>query len=453
MDQAERYDIVIIGTGAGGGTLLRALAPTGKRILVLERGGYLPRERENQSSEAVMVNARYKAKETWLDAAGNPFHPSIHYWVGGNTKMYGAALIRFRERDFGQVRHYGGVSPAWPIGYAELEPYYAAAERLYHVHGARGSDPTEPWASEPYPNAPVSHEPAIAEIVHGLEALGRKPFPMPVGIDLDESNREKSRCIRCNACDGYPCLVNGKADAHVVGVRPALAHENVTLLTHALVERLETDASGARVSRVVVAHEGKRLEVRADVVVVACGAVNSAALLLRSANERHPHGLANGSGQVGRNYMAHTNSGLVCVSKRPNPTVFQKTMGLNDFYFGAEDSELPLGHLSMLGKLDGIALKAGAPPLVPLAVLDSVARHSFDFLAHERGPTHGRQSRHPRAGRSGEAQLRAEQPRGARTPLAQGKGHRARALAVRHSPRAAHPALGYGAPVRHPALR
>jgi choline dehydrogenase-like flavoprotein len=379
MSESEHYDLIIIGTGAGGGTLARALAPTKKRILILERGGYLPRERENQSSEAVLVEGRYKAHETWLDQDGKEFHPGIHYWVGGNTKLYGAALVRMRERDFGELRHYGGVSPAWPVSYDELEPYYTAAERLYHVHGLRGSDPTEPRASEPYLHPPVSHEPAIAELVSGLEKLGHRPFPMPIGVALDETNREKSRCIRCNVCDGYPCLVDGKADAHVVGVRPALEEPAVRLLTHALVERLDTDASGRRVSGVLVERKGRRERYSADVVVVACGAINSAALFLRSTSDRHPNGLANGSGLVGRNYMAHHNSGLVCVSSRPNPTNFQKTMGLNDFYFGADDSELPLGHLSMLGKLDGLALKAGAPPLVPLALLESVARHSFDF--------------------------------------------------------------------------
>jgi choline dehydrogenase-like flavoprotein len=379
MRNQEHFDLIIIGTGAGGGTLARALAPTGKRILLLERGEYLPREKQNWSSQAVLAEARYKAHETWLDKDGAEFHPGIHYWVGGNTKLYGAALIRFRARDFGEIRHYGGVSPAWPLGYEELEPFYTAAERMYRVHGQRGVDPTEPPSSAPYPHPAVRHEPAIQELVDALTALGHQPFPMPLGINLNEDDREGSQCVRCNTCDGFPCLVDGKSDAHVLGVRKALAHSNVRLLTGALVQRIRTDASGRRAQGVVVERRGQQEEYSADAIVVACGAINSAALLLRSANATHPQGLANGSGVVGRHYMCHHNTGMLCISPKLNATEFQKTMGLNDFYFGAADSELPLGHVSMLGKLDGTALKAGAPGFVPLGVLNCMARHSFDF--------------------------------------------------------------------------
>lgn len=375
----ERYDVIIIGTGAGGGTMARALATTGKRILILERGGFLPRERENWDSRAVSLEGRYKAKETWLDKDGQEFHPSIHYWVGGNTKFYGAALIRFRKQDFGEIRHYGGRSLAWPIEYEELEPYYTAAERLYKVHGERGSDPTEPAASAPFPHPPVSHEPPIQEIVDAMKALGHKPFPMPLGIDLNEDDRQDSPCIRCNTCDGYPCIVDGKSDAHVLGIKPALAHSNVTLLTDAYVKKLVTDASGRSIRSVLVEREGREEAYSADVVVVACGAINSAALFLRSANDKHPHGLANSSGAVGRFYMAHQNTGMLCISSRLNPTSFQKTMGLNDFYFAADDSELPLGHISLLGKMDGTTMKTGAPAFVPTCMLNAMARHSFDF--------------------------------------------------------------------------
>jgi len=379
MPTDQHFDIIIIGTGAGGGTLARALSTTDKRILILERGEYLPREKENWDSATVVGKGHYKAHESWLDKTGREFHPSIHYWVGGNTKVYGSALIRFRKQDFGEIKHYGGTSLAWPISYEELEPYYLAAERLYRVHGLRGSDPTEPPSSGPFPHPAVSHEPAMQELFDGMTALGHRPFPMPLGIHLNEADREASTCVRCNTCDGFPCLVDGKSDAHVVGVRPALQNPQVTLLTGALVKRLLTNEAGTKVERVVVERANQLEHYSADIVVVAAGAVNSAALLLRSANDRHPNGLANGSGMVGRNYMAHQNSGMVCLSSRQNPTVFQKTMGLNDFYFGAADSELPLGHISMLGKLDGNALKAGAPGFVPLGMLNCMARHSFDF--------------------------------------------------------------------------
>jgi choline dehydrogenase-like flavoprotein len=386
---SERHDIIIIGTGAGGGTIARALAPTGKKILLLERGGWLPREKENWNHQSVLVSARYKSGETFFDRHGKPFHPSTHYWVGGNTKVYGAALVRFRAEDFGEIQHYGGTSPSWPITYDEIEPYYVRAEHWYNVHGERGLDPTEPPASAPYSRPAVSHEGPIAELVAGMAGLGLQPFPMPIGIDLEEAHPERGRCIRCDTCDGFPCLVDGKSDAQTCGVTPALASPNVSILTNAMVKKLVTDAGGRTVTKVIVERNGELEEHAACLVIVACGAINSAALLLRSASDKHPRGLANSSDMVGRNYMAHHNSGLLCVSSRPNPTTFQKTMGMNDYYFATAEFERPLGHLSMLGKMSGVAMKAGAPGFVPTWVLSAMARHSYDFwLTTEDLPHH-----------------------------------------------------------------
>ncbi len=375
----NHYDVVIIGTGAGGGTLAYRLAPTGKRILLLERGDYVPREKENWDSHAVVVENRYHVKEAWLDRDGREFHAGTHYFVGGNTKFYGAALIRLREQDFGEVRHHGGVSPAWPITYDELEPYYTEAEHLYQVHGVRGSDPTEPRASAPYRHPALSHEPRIQELVDDLTRIGHRPFHMPVGIMLDEANPRKSACMRCDTCDGFPCLVGAKADAQVVCVDPALAHPNVTLLTNAYVARLETSASGREVTKIHVVRDGVNETYSAGVVVVSCGAINSAALLLRSASDAHPAGLANRSGVVGRNYMCHLNSMLLAVSRHPNPTRFQKTWGLNDFYFANGEWEYPMGHVSMIGKTDASILRAGAPRLAPGWTLETMAEHTLSF--------------------------------------------------------------------------
>jgi choline dehydrogenase-like flavoprotein len=363
----EHYDVIIIGTGAGGGTLAHRLAPTGKRILLLERGGYLPREPENWDSREVFGKDRYVTEESWYDKDGRPFRPHAQYYVGGNTKVYGAILFRLRERDFGRVQHYGGVSPEWPLSYADLEPYYTEAERLYLVHGQRGEDPTEPPAPGPYPYPAVSHEPRIQQLHDDLVAAGHHPFHLPVGVDMDESDPEAGRCVRCDRFDGFPCLTDGKADAHVLCVRPALKHANVTLKTRAKVERLLSD--GQSITGVV---EESGETHTADVVVVSCGAVNSAALLLRS-------GVANSSDQVGRNYMAHINSGVIALSQSPNPTKFQKTLGINDYYWGAPDSELPLGHIQMLGKSDKSILRAGAPWFAPGMALDYMAKHAIDF--------------------------------------------------------------------------
>ena len=373
------YDIAIIGTGAGGGTLLHALAGRGKRILVLERGDYVPREKANWSTRAVNLEGRYQTKEVWRDREGQPLHPHTNYYVGGNTKFYGAALFRLRREDFGEVKHWGGVSPAWPIDYDDMEPYYTAAERLYHVHGERGVDPTDPPASAPYPHPAVSHEPRLQQLHEDWARQGLRPFHVPLGIMLDERKPSASRCIRCETCDGHPCLVGAKADAQVIAVDPALADPNVTLLTNAYVAKLETSASGREVTRLMV-KRGDVIETHsAGVVVVSAGAINSAALLLRSASDRHPGGLANGSDMVGRHYMGHVNSVLMAISRCPNPTVFQKTLGLNDFYFGSPEWEYPMGHISFVGKLDADTLRGGAPAIAPGWSLDLMAKHSMDF--------------------------------------------------------------------------
>src|SRR5262249_44041456 len=373
----EHYDVIIIGTGAGGGTLAHRLAPSGKRILLLERGGYLPREPENWDAKEVFGKERYVTTERWYDKHGVAFRPHAQYFVGDNTKVYGAILFRFRERDFGEVHHYGGVSPAWPFSYTDLEPYYAEAARLYLVHGAVGEESTEPRRPAPFPSPAVSHEPRIHQLHDDLAPAGLNPFHLPVGVDLNESDPEKGRCVRCAKFDGFPCLTDGKADAHVRCVRPALKHDNVILRTHSRVVRLETDARGSSVTGVVVERGGLEETFSADIVVVSCGAANSAALLLRSANDKHPKGLANSSDDVGRHYMAHLNSAVIAISESENPTKFQKTLGINDYYWGADDSELPLGHIQMLGKSDRSILRAGAPWFAPGLALDYVARHSL----------------------------------------------------------------------------
>jgi choline dehydrogenase-like flavoprotein len=379
----SHYDVIIIGTGAGGGTLARHLAPSGKRILLLERGGWLPREPQNISAEEVFVNNRYVSADTWRYPNGEEFQPQIHYYVGGATKLYGAALYRLRAEDFGELRHHGGISPAWPIAYDELEPYYTLAEQLYCVHGARGEDPTEPPASGPYPFPAVSHEPRIQQLSDDLEALGHHPFHAPCGVMLDESNMPYSTCMRCSNCDGFPCVVHAKSDAEVLGVRPALEHDNVELLINAEAVKLITDAAGTSVTSVVINHGGTQETLTADLFVVSCGAANSARLLLSSANDRHPNGLANGSDQVGRNYMFHNSQAVLALSLEENPTVFQKTLGLNDFYLkGTDDFDFPLGNIQMVGKSQAPMFrgeKPGETLFAPTWSLEDIAKHAVDF--------------------------------------------------------------------------
>jgi choline dehydrogenase-like flavoprotein len=402
----EHYDVIVIGSGAGGGTLTHALAPTGKRILLLERGGFLPREPQNWSSQAVWIDSRYHNSGDWTDVStGEEFAPKQNYYVGGNTKVYGAILFRFRERDFGEIRHVDGISPAWPLSYADFEPYYTRAEHLYHVHGQRGVDPDDPPAAAAYRYPPLSHEPRIGQLEADFAQAGLHPFPLPVGIIYDEAAPQFSPCIRCATCDGYPCLVNGKADADVVCVRPALRYPNVTLRTGTRVTRLETDPGGGSVTRVVAERGGKPESYSADLVVVSGGAINSAALLLASASEAHPAGLGNSSGVVGRHLMMHNNASLIAFSKIPNPTKFQKTLGVNDFYFGDPDDDgsfpYPLGALQMLGKNDATTIAFDAPDAPDPAGL---ALHSMDFwLTTEDLPLPGNRVT---LGRDGRIQLR-----------------------------------------------
>jgi choline dehydrogenase-like flavoprotein len=376
------YDVIIIGSGAGGGTLAHHLAPSGKKILLLERGGWMTREPENWNAEEVFVNNRYVSTETWHDKNGKPFQPGVHYFVGGATKMYGAALYRLRKEDFGELKHYDGISPAWPISYEEMEPYYTKAEQLYQVHGARGEDPTEPPASAPYPFPAVSHEPRIQKLADDLARAGHRPFHSPCGIMLNEKNMPFSACVRCMNCDGFPCVVLAKSDAEAMAVRPALKHPNVTLLTHAHVVKLLTNPAGTAVLEVVVNHDGQTERYRSGIVVVSCGAANSAKLLLMSANDQHPNGLANGSDQVGRNYMYHNSQAVLAISLEPNPTKYQKTLGLNDFYFGMDGFEYPVGNIQMVGKSQGPMYRGEKPietALAPKWALDKIAQHAVDF--------------------------------------------------------------------------
>ncbi|HEX2605089.1 MAG TPA: GMC family oxidoreductase [Oxalicibacterium sp.] len=381
------YDVIVIGSGPGGASLAHKLASTGKSILLLERGDYLKREPANWDAKTVFVDGKYQTRETWYGADGRHFHPGLHYYVGGNSKVYGAALLRLRERDFDEIEHRDGLSPAWPLKYADFEPYYGEAERLFHVHGQRGEDPLEPPASSPFPYPPVSHEPRIQTLHSNLQQAGLHPYHLPLGILLDEKDgavAPTSTCIRCDAFDGFPCLLNGKADAQVMCVDPALAkYPNFTLMTNAYVTHLETDASGRVVTGVYVQRFGEIERYSADIVVSACGALSSALLLLRSSNDKHPHGLANSSDQVGRNYMRHNQSVLMALMMDQNHTIFQKTLALSDFYFSADDWPYPLGLIQMCATSHAAQIRGETLPQwmewLPDLPFDVMARHSMDF--------------------------------------------------------------------------
>jgi choline dehydrogenase-like flavoprotein len=374
-----KYDIIIIGSGAGGGTLAYKLAPSGKKILIIERGGYIPKERENWDPREVFTKGRYRTTEQWFDQNDRPFSPFTHYAVGGNTKMFGAAMFRLRESDFKETKHYGGISPAWPLQYQDFEPFYTEAEKLYSVHGERGVDPTEPFSKQPYPFPPLKHEESMQELYESIKSLGYKPFPLPLGVKLGDNGKTGSSPVRLSNFDGYPDLTEAKADAQVIALRQALKAPNVTLFHEAHVDRLLTDKSGRRISVVEVTRAQEKYSFEGDVVVLAAGAVNSAAILLRSATTQSPQGLANSSGLVGRNYMLHQNGCVINFSSKPNSAQFQKSFSLSDFYHGADDSAFPLGTIQLMGKNDPDTVLDLAKEHFPGKSFEELSGHSIDF--------------------------------------------------------------------------
>ena len=371
---AGGVDVVIIGSGVGGGCIAHVLAPTGGRIVILERGRWMPREDRNWDPEAVYADAAYKSDERWTDGSGRSFRPGQFYYVGGHTKVFGATMFRFRREDFCAMEHADGLSPAWPIDYDTLEPYYARAERLFGVHGEAGADPTEPPRSGPYPHPPLRHNPVIAEVAERLRAQGMSPFPIPSSVQ----DHAGGACVRCNTCDGFPCRLGAKGDAETCLIDPVLQHGNVALRTEALVVRLLADASGRRIEAAELA-DGT--QVRGDLFVLAAGAVNSAAILLRSVHAKHPSGLANSSGMVGRHYMNHNCTAVMAIRPlRANREPFQKTLALNDFYLGDGEGGPPLGNLQLLGKIMEPMLRAEIRS-VPRPVRAWLAAHSVDWYA------------------------------------------------------------------------
>jgi len=388
--QTDSYDIVIIGTGAGGGTMARALAPTGRRILVLERGSTFTRGADNWDPGVVWMEQRYRSKERWLTTGSKDFEPNTHYGVGGNTKFWGSVLYRLRAEDFESVRHVDGESPAWPIRYEDLAQYYDRAEQMYHVHGQAGLDPTDPPRGE-FPYAPIPHTVGMERMLTQLRARGLHPSFLPLGLIRPG---EDGGCVLCDRCNSFPCMIGAKSDAETCGLLPACRESSrVEVRERTLATRLITDPSGKRVIAVDVLTDGREHRIHADLFVMSCGAVNSAALLLRSGNGK-PGGLANSSGLVGRNYMAHVTTMFSAYrwdDVLAGPHGFQKTIAVNDFYRANGSRPYPLGHIQSQGTIHPEMVQGGAPPLLKLglaAVLSVFPRslkewtdHSIQWLA------------------------------------------------------------------------
>lgn len=372
---ANTPDIVIIGSGVGGSTVAAGLAGTGAEILILEAGERIADRPENRDQRAIFQNGHFRPKETWYDAGGVAFSPGNYYNVGGNSKFYGAVLSRYRREDFAEIRHREGASPAWPFAYEELEPWYSKAEQLYKVRGALGEDPTEPEHSLPYPFPPVPEEAPIAEVRERLKKRGLHPFSLPLGIDLEQWLAKAK-----TPWDAHPNSDDGKMDAETAALAVALRHSNVTLQTGSLVVRLGSGIGG-RIESVAYRKGGQTHVVSPRLVVLSAGAVQSSVLLLRSANDRFPGGLANSSDQVGRNFMNHNASAILAISPAfRNDSIYQKTFAFNDFYLSDGAGGFPLGNVQLLGRVSGRILK-GSLPLVPEWLLEQIAGHAIDFYA------------------------------------------------------------------------
>jgi choline dehydrogenase-like flavoprotein len=383
----KTYDVIIIGSGAGGATLAQRLAPTGKSILILERGEHLPREADNWNPKAVFIDNKYRAKEIWYDSNNKPFHPNTHYYAGGNTTFYGAALMRLREGDFKATQHKGGVSQAWPIDYSDLKPYYAEAERLWKVRGQRGVDPAEAAGDPDYAYPAIRNDPGIEQLKGHFESQGWKPFSLPLGVDFVPDQPLTTPCIKCPTCGGYPCLLKAKSDARTRALEPTRAFPNVTLMTGKKAARLETDASGRTVTAVVTESEAGEERWVGDIIVSAAGAVNTAALFLASTSGAHPSGLANSSDQVGRNYAFHTLTAVVSLTLDPLDAPFPKTLAVNDFYWKDPRGgfDFPMGHIQLLEYMSAQTLEGQVsqylPPfLAPGFAFDAVAQRLLSFL-------------------------------------------------------------------------
>ncbi len=368
----ELVDILIVGSGMGGATCAAGLAPSGARILILERGARLADSPEARDARAIFQRGVFRPQEWWVDGTGVQFNPGNYYYVGGNTKLYGAVLLRYRAEDFHPIAYREGITPGWPFNYDELEPWYTRAEKLYRVHGALGFDESEPPHSEPFPFAPVPDEPAIARVRERIKGVGLHPFPLPLGVDIDRWLRRAK-----TPWDGFPDTGSGKMDAESCGVAEALRYPNVELREKVKVERLVLDSDGQRLAGVEASVGGERKRILGRIVILAAGAVNSAALLLASKDE----GIANRSDAVGRHFMNHNCSAVLAIDPRTvNDSVYQKTLGINDFYLDDGQGGPPLGNIQLLGRVTAPILKSNIPR-APEWALSLLSRRAVDWYA------------------------------------------------------------------------
>ena len=372
MPGREEVDVLVVGSGMGGATFAAGLAPSGARILILERGERLTDSAAVRDPRAIFQRGTFRPKEFWLDGAGRPFNPGNYYYVGGNTKFYGAVLTRYRAQDFKPIVHRGGTTPGWPFAYEELEPWYTAAEKLYRVRGALGFDPTEPRHSKSYPFGPVPDEPAIAKVRERLKGAGLNPFPLPLGIDIEKwLQRARRRGMH------FPTPGTARWTRRAAASKRHWRTRTSSFAPMPASSGCSWGPTAGVIAGLEVLRGGERSMIAAKLVVLAAGAVNSAALLLRSAER----GLANRSDAVGRHFMNHNASAVVAIDPRVvNDSVYQKTLGINDFYLDDGRGGPPLGNIQLLGRVTAPILKSSIR-LAPEWALGPISRRSVDWYA------------------------------------------------------------------------
>jgi choline dehydrogenase-like flavoprotein len=364
----NHYDVILIGSGAGGGTLLGALSAAGHSVLLLERGGVMPLEDQNLSEADLFRKDRYHPEEKWFGTDGDPFSPQMVHAIGGNTKIWGGVLERMREQEFSGVKLQEGPSPDWELRYADLEPWYERGEEIYRVHGVAGADPTAPARTGPYPAAPRPLEPFLVELRSALERQGLHPYDLP--LSWSDS------------------AVDPSGDAELFGVDPVRTCSNVTVKEHARVVQLHVNPSGQEVRGVEVDIAGQHWLFRGHQVVLAAGAIGTPEILLRSATDHHVRGLANGSDQVGRNLMKPQLTTILQLATAPNSGRYARGHGITDFYWGDKNVDFPLGSIHSGGGVLQDALFAESPPVLSLVTkllpdfgIDQLASRSITWWA------------------------------------------------------------------------
>ncbi len=337
MNVKSGYDCVVVGSGASGGTLSYGLAKKGCKVLLVESGDF------------VKPPAAHDPLDARIGFAQSEYGPSGSLpCVGGPTKFYGSALYRLREMDFQRTQLETGESAGWPVSYAEMEPYYADAERVYAVHGSSAGDPSEPHRASPYPYPPIPHQGMVKSLVASLEAQGTPVGHIPRGLDY----RDGGKCVLCATCDGYYCRLDAKMDSEIACVRPAVATGNVELLTRTECLRVLLSPDGKRAVGVELRQGSGVSTIYADRVAICAGVMQSPLLLRRSRTAAHPEGIGNDHGSLGRYMCGHTVVTLVVVmGLTPLPPMHSKTFAINSFYGPSNGWPYPLGVIQMAGQL------------------------------------------------------------------------------------------------------